>query len=159
GHHCRRLHRPEPHRPFDVDGDGCAVRPDHNPMSVTVRRLLVDQQGFTLAEILIAAVIMGLALVGLGTVVPIAGYGVQEGYNLSPAPSLAARKLEQAKTLPWVRSPATDCLGTSASSGAAPTAPAGGQCAAGAPNIPAGGAVTWLADESAVTNFPSYARN
>jgi len=128
-------------------------------MSVTVRRLLVDQQGFTLAEILIAAVIMGLALVGLATVVPIAGYGVQEGYNLSTATFLADQKLEQAKNLPWVSSPANDCLGTSASSSAAPTVPAGGQCADGATNITAGGAVTWLADESAVTNFPSYARN
>jgi prepilin-type N-terminal cleavage/methylation domain-containing protein len=124
-----------------------------------IRRLAVDQRGFTLAEILIAAIIVAVALVGLATVVPIAGYGVQEGYNLSTATFLADQKLEQAKNLPWVSLPANDCLGTSASSTAAPTVPAGGQCTDGATNIAAGGAVTWLADESAVTSFPSYARN
>jgi prepilin-type N-terminal cleavage/methylation domain-containing protein len=128
-------------------------------MILTVRRLFVDQHGFTLAEILIAAVIIGLALVGLATVVPIAGYGVQEGYNLSTATFLADQQLEQAKNLPWISSPANDCLGTSASSSVAPTVPAGGQCTNGATNIAAGGAVTWLADESAVASFSSYARN
>lgn len=128
-------------------------------MILTARRLVVDQQGFTLAEILIAAVIVTLALAALLTIVPIAGYGVQEGYNLSTATFLADQKLEQAKNLPWISSPANDCLGTSASASAAPTIPAGGQCTDGATNIAAGGAVTWLADESAVTNFLSYSRN
>lgn len=127
-------------------------------MRMNVHHGLTDQRGFTLAEVLIAAVIITLALVALASVVPIAGYAVQDGNQMSTATFLAEQQLEQAKNLPWVGSPANDCLGASASSTAAPTVPAGGTCINGATTINAGGAITWLADESAVTNFPAYAR-
>jgi hypothetical protein len=122
-------------------------------------RPLTDERGFTIAEVLIAAVIMTLSFVALATVVPIASYGVQEGYAISTATFLAEQKLEQAKNLPWVGSPTNDCLGVSASATAAPTVPAGATCTNGATNIGAGGAVPWLADEGAVANFPAHARN
>ena len=117
-----------------------------------------NQRGFTVAEVLVAAVIITLALVALVSVVPLAGYAVQDGYQMSTASFLADQQLEQAKHLPWVGTPANDCVGVSASSTAAPTVPAGGTCTNGGTTINAGGAITWLADESAVTNFPAYAR-
>lgn len=119
---------------------------------------VTNQRGFTVAEVLVAAFIITLALVALVSVVPLAGYAVQDGYQMSTASFLADQQLEQAKHLPWVGTPANDCLGVSASSTAAPTVPAGGTCNNGGTTINAGGAVTWLADESAVTNFPAYAR-
>lgn len=128
-------------------------------MRMKLHHPLIDQRGFTIAEVLIAAVIMTLSFVALATVVPIASYGVQEGYAISTATFLAEQKLEQAKNLPWVGSPTNDCLGVSASATAAPTVPVGATCSNGATNIAAGGAVPWLADEGAVANFPGLARN
>ena len=134
-----------------------------------IHRSLTDQRGFTVAEVLIACVIMTLAFVALATIVPIATYAVQEGYQLSTATFLAEQKLEQAKNLPWTGSPApgTDCLGVSATSSAAPTIPAGGAtctlwtapgCTSGV-SITSGAAIPCLADEASVTNFTAYSRN
>lgn len=119
-----------------------------------------DQRGFTVAEVLVAAVIVSLAFVALATIVPIATYAVQEGYQLSNATFLADQKLEQIKNLPWVGTPANDCLGVSASSTAAPTVPAGQSCSLGATNVAAGGALPWEADESstAIANFNGHSR-
>jgi len=128
-------------------------------MSMHIHNRLTDARGFTIAEVLIASVIITLAFVALATVVPIAGFGVQEGYQVSTATFLADQKLEQSKNLPWVGSPANDCVGISASSTAAPTVPGGSSCTNGGTNIAAGGAVTWLADEASVTNFPGYSRS
>src|SRR2546428_10703113 len=98
-------------------------------MSMHIHNRLTDARGFTLAEVLIASVIITLAFVALATVVPIAGYGVQEGYQVSTATFLADQKLEQSKNLPWVGSPAKECVGIFASSTAAPTVPGGSSCA------------------------------
>src|SRR3989441_2357108 len=128
-------------------------------MSMHIHNRLTDARGFTIAEVLIASVIITLAFVALATVVPIAGYGVQEGYQVSTATFLADQKLEQSKNLPWVGSPANDCVGISASSTAAPTVPGGSSCTNGGTNIAAGGAVTGLARHASVTNFPGYSRS
>lgn len=123
------------------------------------QRRVADARGFTIAEVLIAAVIITLALVALATVVPIGVYGVQEGNQTSAATFLADEKLEQAKSLPWTSAPTNDCLGLSASSTAAPTVPAGSTCTLGSTIITAGGAVTWLADETLSSPFSGYSRN
>ena len=81
---------------------------------------LRDERGFTVAEVLIAAVVVTLALVALANVVPLASYGIQEGNQLSTATFLADQKLEQIKALPWAGTPANDCLGVSLTSNAAP---------------------------------------
>ncbi len=122
---------------------------------------LRDQRGFTLAEVLVAAVIVSLAFVALATIVPISTYAVQEGNQLSTATFLADQKLEQVKNLPWVGTPANDCLGVSASTTAAPTVPAGASCTLGTTTVAAGGALTWEANESstAITGFSGYSRN
>ncbi len=121
---------------------------------------LDDQRGFTVAEVLVATVIVSLAFVALGKIVPIASYAVQEGYQLSNATFLADQKLEQVKSLPWVGTPANDCLGTSPLPNLAPRVPAGASCTLGATSIAAGGAIPWVADESAVaiSGFNGYTR-
>ncbi len=141
-------------------------------MTMTLR----DQRGFTVAEVLVAAVIVSLAFVALGTIVPIATYAVQEGYQLSTATFLADQKLEQIKNLPWActggtgtdsgcspptgSTTANDCLGISASSTAAPKTPGNATCTFGATFVNPGGALTWVADESetSITNFNGYSR-
>jgi prepilin-type N-terminal cleavage/methylation domain-containing protein len=123
-------------------------------------RHLRNPQGFTLAEVLVAAVIITLAFVALGRMVPLAGYGVQQGYQASTATFLADQKLELIKDVPWVSAPANDCLGVSASATAAPTVPATATCTFGVTTVNGGGALPWAADENstAITNFSGYAR-
>jgi Tfp pilus assembly protein PilV len=122
--------------------------------------VLRDQRGFTVAEVLIAAVIVTLAFLALGRIVPIAGYAVQEGYQGSTATFLADQKLELIKDLPWVSAPANDCLGVSTSATAAPTVPAAATCTLGATTVNGGNALSWEADENAVaiTSFNGYSR-
>jgi len=128
-------------------------------MSHPGQRRVADERGFTIVEVLIAAVIITLALVALATIVPIGVYGVQEGNQTSAATFLADEKLEQAKSLPWTSAPANDCLGLSASATAAPTVPAGATCTLGSTTINGGGAVTWLADETLASPFSGYSRS
>jgi len=83
----------------------------NDSMSHPGQRRVADERGFTIVEVLIAAVIITLALVALATIVPIGVYGVQEGNQTSAATFLADQKLEQAKSLPWASVPANDCSG------------------------------------------------
>lgn len=78
----------------------------------------------SLAEILIACVIIAVGLVGLLSAVPTASYGIQEGRQLSTATFLANQRLEQVRNANWVQCPAdaaSDTLGVSASATVAPT--------------------------------------
>jgi prepilin-type N-terminal cleavage/methylation domain-containing protein len=117
------------------------------------------QRGFTIAEVLVAAVLITVALVALAKIVPISSYGVQDGNQLSTATLLADQKLEQIKNLPWISSPTNDCLGASSPLTTAPKVPSGAKCKLGAnPQIDAGNPLPWLADESAITGVPGYSR-
>lgn len=94
-------------------------------------RLAADQRGMSLAEILVACVIIGIGLVGLLSAIPMASYGLQEGRQLSTATFLANQRLEQVRNAAWTSTPlpppppgGNDCLGKSASSTVAPTSPA-----------------------------------
>lgn len=95
-----------------------------------LRRYIVSQAGMSLAEILIAAVIIAIGLVGLLSAVPVASYGIHEGRNLSTATFLANQRLEQVRNAVWATdnttTPATtnDCLGKSALGNSAPTSAA-----------------------------------
>lgn len=79
----------------------------------------------TVAEILIAIVIIGIGLVALSSAIPLAAYGIQEGNQLSTATFLANQRLEQARNAQWIAAPAVDKLGVSASSTAAPVGDGG----------------------------------
>jgi len=97
------------------------------------RLRLDDQRGMTVAEILVALVIISIGLVGLASVLPISSYGIQQGNQLSTATFLAEQRLEQIKGLAWTASPNVDCLGASTnwsfSGGTAPTIPKSGSTA------------------------------
>src|SRR5712692_5410336 len=76
---------------------------------------LRNQHGMTLAEILVALAIIGIGLVALAAAIPLAGYGIQEGSQLSTATFLANQRLEQVRNATWSATPAVDILGVSAS--------------------------------------------
>jgi prepilin-type N-terminal cleavage/methylation domain-containing protein len=107
--------------------------------------MIWNERGLTLAEILVAVAILGIGLVGLAVVVPIASYGVQEGSQLSTATFLAEQRLEQIRNAPWTGTPANDCVGSGAN---APVVPAGVACANGTVALAAG--ATTFADEANV---------
>ena len=124
----------------------------------TVRR---SEAGFTLAEVLIAAVIITIAFVTLLSVIPYSTSAVQSGNQTSTATFLANQKLEEAKHIPWTSTPDNDCLGFSLVPGvSAPTVPVGKSCTLGAVNVAAGGALPWFADQNstAITGFNGYSR-
>src|SRR5207245_9563011 len=83
--------------PAGREGRPAGLRTDW-AMRMSVHHGLTDQRGFPLAEVLVAAVIITLALVALASVVPIAGYAVQDGNQMSTATFLAEQQLEQPRT-------------------------------------------------------------
>ena len=124
--------------------------------------MIWNERGLTLAEILVAVAILGIGLVGLAVVVPIASYGVQEGSQLSTASFLAEQRLEQIRNAPWTGMPANDCIGSGAG---APVVPAGVACANGTQALAAGATtfadeanVVWGNDTSAAAVTGGYSR-
>jgi prepilin-type N-terminal cleavage/methylation domain-containing protein len=81
---------------------------------------LRNQHGMTLAEIIVALAIIGIGLVALAAAIPLAGYGIQEGSQLSTATFLANQRLEQVRNATWSATPAVDNLGISASTAVPP---------------------------------------
>jgi prepilin-type N-terminal cleavage/methylation domain-containing protein len=127
--------------------------------------MMRDERGFTLAEILVAAVIIAVGIVGLATVMPLAGYGIQQGNQLSTATFLAQQRLELVRNATWTGAlypsplPAgwtapVDCVGTSSGSAAPTTTTCNvSPCTNGA-------TCTTFADESssAIPGFAGYSR-
>ncbi len=83
-------------------------------------RGFADQRGMTLAEVLIAVAIIAIGLLALLGAVPLAGYAVQEGNQLSTSTFLANQRLEQVKNAQWTMCPAVDQLGLSPTPTTAP---------------------------------------
>jgi prepilin-type N-terminal cleavage/methylation domain-containing protein len=81
---------------------------------------LRNQRGMTLAEIIVALAIIGIGLVALAAAIPLAGYGIQEGSQLSTATFLANQRLEQVRNATWSATPVVDNLGVSASTAVPP---------------------------------------
>jgi hypothetical protein len=89
----------------------------------------------TVAEIMVAVVILGIGLAAIASAIPLAAYGIQEGNQLSTATFLANQRMEQVRNASWTLGTAplcadgVDTLGVSASatsapvSGAVPTFP------------------------------------
>src|SRR5688572_32005011 len=111
-------------------------------------RIVWDERGLTLAEILVATVVISIGLVGLAVVIPLSSYGVHEGNAMSTATFLAEQRLEEVRNASWTTTPAAnDCLGVGPA--AAPTSTT---CARTQPTAcTSGTACTTFADESAVT--------
>jgi prepilin-type N-terminal cleavage/methylation domain-containing protein len=88
----------------------------------------MNQRGMTIAEVLVAVAILGVALAALTGVIPAAAYGIQEGAQLSTATFLAEQRLEQVRNATWQKPqpappaapPAVDTLGVSTSPATAP---------------------------------------
>jgi type II secretory pathway pseudopilin PulG len=120
---------------------------------------MTNERGFTLVEVLLAAFLITIGLVGLLSVVPVGTFATTDGYRLSTATFLANQKLEEARNMPWRSAPANDCLGCSAATTSAPTVPAGGTCTLGGTTVNANGALPWFADQTnTITGFPGYNR-
>lgn len=60
-----------------------------------MRSFLAEEQGLTLAEVLAALGVLSIGLVGLISLLPLAGVGVHEGAHRSGAAFLATHALEQ----------------------------------------------------------------
>jgi Tfp pilus assembly protein PilV len=86
-----------------------------------------NEHGLTLIEIVFALFVMGVGLVGLLAVVPVAAFGIQGGVQASTATYLAQQRIEQARAARWTAAPALDCLGASSTATSAP-APTGATC-------------------------------
>ncbi len=119
------------------------------------------EAGFTLAEVLLAAVIITVAFVALLSAIPYSSAALQSGNQTSTATFLANQKLEEAKNVPWTATPNNDCLGISAGGNGAPTVPAGKTCTLNGVIVNSGAALPWAADQSstAIANFNGYSRN
>ena len=79
------------------------------------QRVVRDQRGFTVAELLAASVVIGIALLALLQTIPISAYGIQEGSQQSTAVFLANARMDQVKNAQWAAIPPADTLGRSAS--------------------------------------------
>lgn len=119
--------------------------------------MIRDQRGMTVVEVLVAAVIIGIGLIGVFTVVPISSYGIFEGNHLTTATFLAEQRLEELKNGVWQQTPANDCVGLSAGNG--DVAPTSTTCARTNPTVCNSGAACAIAsDESPVTGYSGYGR-
>lgn len=102
-------------------------------------RLLSDQRGMTLAEVLVALPIITIGLLALLSAIPISTYATADGSQTSTATFLANQRLEQVRNTQWSATcqvnaatglvipgaaTVTDKVGVSASSTVAPKDPA-----------------------------------
>jgi len=117
--------------------------------------LTLDERGLTLAEVVAAATIIGIGLVGLMIIVPVSSSGLSEGNQLSTATFLAEERLEHVKSAPWTSSPDNDCVGIGPT--AAPTVPVAKSCTNG-PTTLAAGDVTFGDEPSVAAPYTVYAR-
>lgn len=103
-----------------------------------IRRALAREEGFTLAEVLVAMVILSVALLGVGLAVatqsggmaasfPVGQAAVTRGYYISAAIMLAQERLEDVTRLQYVLTPSPGvdgfCSGTPPCSGTGQTPP------------------------------------
>ncbi len=123
-----------------------------------MRRVVSDQRGMTLAEVLVALPIITIGLLALLSAIPLSTYATQEGRQTSTATFLANQRLEQVRNAQWSATchvdPVTfavgpgadviDALGVSASSTAAPKDPSN--------------AVTFADESSLAVPYAPYSR-
>jgi len=66
-----------------------------------MRRLISNQHGMTLAEVLVALPIITIGLLALLSAIPLSTYATQEGSQTSTATFLANQRLEQVRNAQW----------------------------------------------------------
>lgn len=66
-----------------------------------MRRVVSDQRGMTLAEVLVALPIITIGLLALLSAIPLSTYATQEGRQTSTATFLANQRLEQVRNAQW----------------------------------------------------------
>ena len=66
-----------------------------------MRRVVSDQRGMTLAEVLVALPIITIGLLALLSAIPLSTYATQEGRQTSTATFLANQRLEQVRNASW----------------------------------------------------------
>lgn len=121
--------------------------------------MIANQRGMTVVEVLVAAAIIAIGLVGVMTVVPISSYSVYEGGHLSTATFLAQQKMEELRNVNWQEKPlpGNDCLGISAGGGMA--APTSNACTRTLPTACNAGTTCSISpDEPNITNYGGYSR-
>lgn len=132
------------------------------PGLARLTRPLADARGMTLAEILVALVIISIGLVGLASVVPLSSWGIQEGNQMTTSVFLAEQRLEQVKGMRWTAADAStglvanDCLGSSGTTSTSwsfsgGTAPTSATCSTANPPTTAYTTVTY-SDETPSAN-------
>jgi len=120
---------------------------------------LRTEAGFTLPEVLLAAMIILIAFVTLLSVIPYSSAAVQSGNQTSTATFLADQKMEEAKLASWTAAPDNDCLGLSNGNNA-PTVPPGKECDINGVKVNPGQPLPWATDQDAtqIVNFNGYSR-
>lgn len=76
-----------------------------------MRRVVSDQRGMTLAEVLIALPIITIGLLALLSAIPLSTYATQEGRQTSTATFLANQRLEQVRNAQWTATCQVDAAG------------------------------------------------
>ena len=76
-----------------------------------MRRVLSDQRGMTLAEVLVALPIITIGLLALLSAIPLSTYATQEGRQTSTATFLANQRLEQVRNAQWTATCQVDASG------------------------------------------------
>ena len=124
-----------------------------------MRRVVFDQRGMTLAEVLVALPIITIGLLALLSAIPLSTYATQEGRQTSTATFLANQRLEQVRNASWTgtcqvngatglvipgAAAVTDNLGLSSPSTAAPKDPSA--------------AVTFADESSIAAPYSGYSR-
>ena len=66
-----------------------------------MQRVVSDQRGMTLAEVLVALPIITIGLLALLSAIPLSTYATQEGRQTSTATFLANQRLEQVRNARW----------------------------------------------------------
>jgi prepilin-type N-terminal cleavage/methylation domain-containing protein len=123
-----------------------------------MRRVVSDQRGMTLAEVLVALPIITIGLLALLSAIPLSTYATQEGRQTSTATFLANQRLEQVRNAQWSAACQIDATGLVTAGAAVVTDKVGVSASpTAAPQDPSP-AVTF-ADESAVAApYTGYSR-
>ncbi len=125
-----------------------------------VKAIISDRRGLTLAEVLIAILLIGGGLVGMMWVLPFSTGYIQQSKRKTTAAFLAQQRLEQLKNAKWTTSPAVDCVGFSPTPYPPQSAPTTGSWTGCPAPVPASLPAVTFADEAynTIAGYSAYRR-